>query len=484
MLTPAQFARLAVVHGTVATVSDPHEIGNVLGVDGVEFMIEDGKRTPFKFYFGAPSCVPATSFETAGASIDANGVERLLGRSDVPYLAEMMNWPGVLNDDPGVFEKLAIARRLGKPIDGHAPGLRGEQAARYASAGISTDHESFGLDEARDKIRAGMKIIIREGSAARNFEELHPLISEYPDRVMFCSDDKHPDELVLGHIDKLVARAIDRGHDLFDVLRAACVNPVDHYGLDVGQLREGEPADFIVVESLEDFRVLQTVIGGAIVAEKGVTRMPDLRGGHPNRFSRKSIGASDLTVEALSDTARVIEALDGQLITKLAELPVSCEDGRAVSDPSRDVLKIAVVNRYQDAEPAVAFIRNVGLKDGAIASSVAHDSHNIIVCGADDEAMASAVNLIMEHGGGVSAVRGDERRVVALPVAGLMSDEDGYGVAASYTEIDAMAKAMGSTLRSPFMTLSFMALLVIPELKLSDRGLFDGLRFEFVDVFA
>jgi len=484
MLTPAQFARLAVVHGTVATVSDPHEIANVLGTEGVEFMIEDGRRTPFKFHFGAPSCVPATAFETAGAVIDADDVERLLRRPEVVYLAEMMNWPGVLHDDSEVFAKLSVARRLGKPIDGHAPGLRGEDAARYAAAGITTDHESYELEEARDKISAGMRIIIREGSAARNFDELHPLISEHPDRVMFCSDDKHPDELVVGHIDRLVRRAVGLGHDLFDVLRAASLNPVEHYGLGVGLLREGDAADFIMVDSLDELRVRKTVIGGMVVSEDGESRIDDLTSPHPNRFSATPVRGADFAVAALSDRMRVIEARDGQLITRAVVLPVIRAQDRAVSDPSRDVLKIAVVNRYSKAPPAVAFIRNMGLREGAIASSVAHDSHNIVVVGADDESMAAAVNLIIEHRGGVAAVSGSLHRVLPLPVAGLMSDEDGYGVAAAYSEIDAIAKGMGSGLRSPFMTLSFMALLVIPELKLSDRGLFDGRRFEFVDVFV
>jgi adenine deaminase len=484
MLTPAQFARLAVVHGTVATVSDPHEIGNVLGVEGVEFMIDDGNRTPFKFYFGAPSCVPATPFETAGATIDCGDVERLLSREDVVYLAEMMNWPGVLNADEVVAEKIRIAHRLKKPVDGHAPGLRGAQAALYAAAGITTDHESFELGEARDKIRAGMKIIIREGSAARNFDELHPLIADSPESVMFCSDDKHPDELVVGHINRLVRRARALGYDMYDVLRAACLNPVEHYGLHVGVLRDGDPADFIIVDSLETFDVQQTVIDGRIVADAGRSCIPDLRSGRPNRFSRERVEATDFELAAEGDTMRVIEALDGQLVTNTINLPVSRAAGLAVADPSADVLKLAVVNRYDHTDPAIAFIRNIGLRRGAIASSVAHDSHNIIAVGVDDESLCAAVNLIITHKGGVSAVDGPAQQVLPLPVAGLMSDGDGYEVAAAYSAIDAMAKDMGSTLRSPFMTLSFMALLVIPELKLSDLGLFDGNKFEFVDVFA
>jgi adenine deaminase len=484
MLTPPQFARLAVVHGTIATVSDPHEIANVLGRKGVEFMIEDGERTPFRFYFGAPSCVPATPFETAGATVDVADVEALLDRPDVVYLAEMMNWPGVLNGDPVVFEKLGAAKRRGKPIDGHAPGLRGEDASRYAAAGISTDHESFGLLEARDKIAAGMKILIREGSAARNFDELHPLISEHPDRVMFCSDDKHPDELVEGHIDGMVRRALAAGHDLFDVLGAACRNPVIHYDLDLGLLREGDRADFIIVDSVQRVQVNKTVIGGLVVAEGGRSRIADMSSEHPNSFFDRRLRAADFRLEVVSENMRVIEALDGQLITKSLTVPVSQADGLAVSDPSRDVLKMAVVNRYEPAPPSMAFIRNLGLKEGAIASSVAHDSHNIVVVGADDTSMEVAANLILDHRGGIAAVCSSEKRVLPLPVGGLMSDLDGYRVASEYAAIDALARSMGSRLRSPFMTLSFMALLVIPELKLSDRGLFDGRRFEFVDLFV
>lgn len=496
MLVPSEFARLAVVHGTVATVSDPHEIGNVLGVKGVEFMIENGRKTPFKFYFGAPSCVPATAFETAGAAISADEVDTLLQRPEIKYLSEMMNFPGVLNGDREVMKKLQAARKYQKPADGHAPGLRGEAAKKYIEAGlpegntgISTDHECFTPEEALDKLQYGMKIIIREGSAARNFEALIGLLNDYPNRIMFCSDDKHPDSLVEGHINLLVKRALARGIDLFKVLRAACVNPVSHYALDVGLLREGDPADFIMVSNLEDFTILRTYIGGELVAENGTTRIASVPVGPINHFNCRAKNPGDFAVplfpQGINSGRRsgivVIEALDGQLVTnKLMEDPL-VENDRIIADTSRDILKLAVVNRYQDAPPAIAFIKNLGLRSGAIASSVAHDSHNIIAVGADDESICEAVNLLIEQQGGISVVGDRERLVLPLPVAGIMTTDDGYAVARKYAELDRAAKSLGSTLRAPFMTLSFMALLVIPHLKLSDKGLFDGDRFELVN---
>jgi adenine deaminase len=484
MLVPAEFARLAVVHGTVATVSDPHEIANVCGLSGVEFMIENGKTVPFKFNFGAPSCVPATTFETAGAALDARDVEALLQKKEIRYLTEMMNFPGVLQGDEEVFKKIAAAQRLGKPVDGHAPGLRGEQARQYIAAGISTDHECFTKEEALDKLHYGMKIIIREGSAAKNFEALIELLRDYPDRIMFCSDDKHPDSLVEGHINQLSARAVAKGIDLFSVLQAACVNPVQHYGLDVGLLSEGDAADFIVVEDLSSFKVLQTYINGQLVADKGVSLIASSPADNQapiNNFNCSAKQASDFAVPYTEGTAyTAIEALDGQLITNKLPFQPRVVDSRIVSDPDNDILKIAVVNRYTDAPVATAFIKNIGLKSGAIASSVAHDSHNIVVVGVDDESMCRAVNIIIGNKGGVSCVSKSEERILPLPVAGLMNSSDGYWVAEQYTAIDRAAKSLGSTLSAPFMTLSFMALLVIPHLKLSDKGLFDGDSFTFV----
>ncbi|SMD43140.1 Adenine deaminase [Aquiflexum balticum DSM 16537] len=483
MLVPSEFARLAVPHGTVATVSDPHEIANVCGMAGVNYMVDNGKQVPFKFYFGAPSCVPATPFETAGGEITVQDIHDLLERKEISYLAEMMNWPGTVNRDPIVMEKIALAQKYGKPVDGHAPGLKGELATKYASAGITTDHECFTKEEALDKIHLGMKIAIREGSAAKNFEALIDLMDDYPDMIMFCSDDKHPDNLAVSHINELVKRAVAKGKYVFDVLKAACVNPVQHYSMEVGQLKVGDPADFILVEDLKDFTVIQTFIDGKKVAENGKTLIEKVPNKIINNFNTSKKRVEEFGLSANGNKVRIIEALDGQLITPEVHGEIIVHDGYAQSNPKSDILKITVVNRYQDVKPAVAFIKNFGLKEGAIASSVGHDSHNIIAVGVDDASICKAVNLLIERKGGVSAVSREEEMVLALPVGGIMSNEDGYQVAEEYTRIDQMAKKMGSKLQSPFMTLSFMALLVIPDLKLSDKGLFDGQKFEFVDVF-
>lgn len=487
MLVPVEFAKLAVVHGTVATISDPHEIANVCGLEGVEFMINNGKKVPFKFNFGAPSCVPATVFETAGAALDANDVEKLLQRDDVRYLSEMMNFPGVLYKDEEVFKKIKAAHKMNKPVDGHAPGLRGEQAKQYIEAGISTDHECFTAEEALDKLNCGMKILIREGSAAKNFEALVDLLHEHSDNMMFCSDDKHPDSLVEGHINKLCARAITKGVDVFKVLKAACVNPVFHYKLNVGLLRVSDPADFIIAEDLSEFNIIQTYIDGKLVAEKGKTKLSSVAPESINQFNCAAKEAKDFAIRINSvkhDEVLVIEALDGQLITNKLSFPVSIlkrNDDFLHSNISYDILKLAVINRYQSAPVSVGWIKNFGFTEGAIASTVAHDSHNIIAVGAEDENISQAVNLVIKEKGGISCVSKNAEKVLGLPVAGLMSDKDGYLVARQYTEIDNMAKSLESQLSAPFMTLSFMALLVIPHLKLSDKGLFDGDRFNFLE---
>jgi adenine deaminase len=485
MLVPDEFARLAVVHGTIATVSDPHEIANVCGIEGVEYMIARGKTVPFKFYFGAPSCVPATVFETAGAALDSSAVDKLLARDEIKYLSEMMNFPGVLHGDEEVMKKIASAKKYNKPVDGHAPGLRGGQARKYIDAGISTDHECFTEEEALDKLSMGMKILIREGSAAKNFNALVGLLPEHSENMMFCSDDKHPDSLVEGHINQLCARAVAKGVDVFKVLRAACINPVQHYKLDVGLLREGDPADFIVLRDLEKFEVLQTYIGGRLVAENGQTHIERNKTSIPpvNSFNCKKKTQEDFIVKVSEGSVEVkfpvIEALDGELITNkiFANLPVN--RNAVQCNIAGDILKIVVVNRYSDAPVAKAFIKNFGFHRGAIASSVAHDSHNIVAVGVDDDSITRAVNLVIQAKGGVSLVDGSKEMLVALPVAGLMSAEDGYEVAKEYSEIDKASKDLGSKLSSPFMTLSFMALLVIPHLKLSDKGLFDGDSFSF-----
>lgn len=490
MLIPSEFARIAVVHGTVATISDPHEIANVLGIEGVDYMINNGNQVPFKFNFGAPSCVPATIFETAGAALDSSAVEKLLQRTEIKYLSEMMNFPGVLSKDDEVMKKINTACKLNKPVDGHAPGLMGEQAKRYIDAGISTDHECFTAQEALEKLHFGMKILIREGSAAKNFEALASLLNEHSNDMMFCSDDKHPDSLVEGHINKLCARAVAKGIDVFKVLQAACINPIGHYNLNVGTLQEGDPADFIISTDLVNFDIIATYINGKLVAENGISKILSVPSDCINHFECELTSPADFAVPNEEQPIAVIEALDGQLITNRLEISSSLlqnndnnlqnNDNNLHSNVSEDILKIAVINRYKKAPIAKAWIKNFGLKEGAIASSVAHDSHNIIVVGVDDESISKAVNLIVEEKGGVSCVSSNKLMIVGLPVAGLMSNKDGYEVAKQYTAIDKMTKDLGSTLSAPFMTLSFMALLVIPHLKLSDKGLFNGDSFSFV----
>ncbi len=483
MLVPTEFARLAVVHGTVATVSDPHEIANVLGVAGVQYM--NGRQTPFKFYFGVPSCVPATGFETAGARINAADVEALLQQPAIKYLAEMMNYPGVLRGDPEVFAKIAAAQAAGKPIDGHAPGLRGDDARRYIEAGMSTDHECYQINEALDKLRYGMKIIIREGSAAKNFAELIPLMARHADQLMFGSDDKHPDDLIAGHINQLVVSALQLGYDLFDVLQAACVNPVKHYGLEVGLLQPGDPADFILTDNLQDFNVQATYINGQLVAEKGKTLLPHVSANIVNHFEATAKVPDDFRLIADTGQIRVIKAIDGAIVTESFTATATVVNDSPVASIAQDILKITVVNRYANTTPAVAFIQGFGLRTGAIASCVGHDSHNIIAVGVDDVAICRAVNAVIAHRGGISAADDHETKVLPLPVAGIMSQEDGYLIAEKYAEIDTFVKkVLGSQLSAPFMTLSFMALLVIPELKLSDQGLFDGKQFAFTPLFV
>lgn len=497
MLVPSEFARIAVIHGTVATVSDPHEIANVLGIEGVEYMIENALQVPFHFNFGAPSCVPATSFETSGATLDERAVEQLLQRKEIGYLSEMMNYPGVLAGDEAVAKKIAAAKRLKKPIDGHAPGLTGAQAEKYIAAGISTDHECFTYEEGLFKIMHGMKVLIREGSAAKNFDALIPLLNDFPDMIMFCSDDKHPNDLLKGHINQLVCKALALNIDLWKVLRAVTLNPVTHYNLSCGLLNEGDSADFIVVNNLTQLKILQTYIKGHKVAEEGKSLMLPITSPIVNQFNCKEKIPADFQIRfdhnllsAKKDDlnlnrfcVRVIEASDGQLITEKLMVPLSGlyeNDGCMVPDIKNDILKLTVVNRYTDAMPAMAFIKNMGIKRGAIASSVAHDCHNILATGVSDELICKAVNALIRTKGGLAVVTESEELILPLPVAGIMTNVDAFTTATAYEEIDASAKALGSKLTAPFMTLSFMALLVIPQLKLSDRGLFDGRQFAFV----
>jgi adenine deaminase len=478
MVPPVEFARTATAHGTISAVSDPHEIANVLGLEGVEFMLDEASRTPFRFCFGAPSCVPATGFETSGATLGPNEVSHLLARPDIGYLAEVMNYPGVIAGDVDLSEKIRAARELGKPVDGHCPGLRGADLSTYVAAGISTDHECSALDEAMEKIALGMRILIREGSAARNFQALLPLLISHPELCMFCSDDKHPDELVTGHINHLVARAVEAGFDLLTVLRVACVNPALHYRLPCGLLRIGDPADFLVVESLRDFSVRETWIGGECVAREGESLLGGFPSRQPNRFCSRRLGEEDFRVSESGRAIRVIEVDDGEIVTR-----AGWAASELLRDPEEDLLKLCVVNRYHEAPPAMGFVRNFGLRRGAMASTVAHDCHNIVAVGRTDRDICRAVNALMECRGGCVVVDGDRVEILPLPIAGLMSPDPAQSVAESYSRLTAAARTMGSSLQAPFMTLSFLALLVIPELKLSDRGLFDGRKFEFVPVF-
>ena len=499
MLIPSEFARLAVLHGTTGTISDPHEIANVCGMDGVKFMIENGKKVPFKFHFGAPSCVPATIFETAGAALNVNEVEELLAMPEIFYLSEMMNFPGVLNKEEAVMQKITAAKKMNKPVDGHAPGLRGEAAKNYIDAisyktyvngvpplggGGATDHECFTAEEALEKLSYGMKILIREGSAAKNFDALVDLLHDHSDNIMFCSDDKHPDSLMKGHINSLCARAVAHGINIFKVLKAACINPVIHYKMKNGLLGVDDAADLIVVKDLTNFVVLKTFIDGVLVAEDGKTFIKSVNCNVINNFNCavKKPAAFKIFATVTQKEIPVIEALEGQLITNKLIKPAYIINGFIESDIKNDILKIVVVNRYHDAPIAVAFIKNIGLIHGAIASSVAHDSHNIVSVGVDDESICKAVNLIIKEKGGISAVSDDVVMTLPLPVAGLMSANDGFKVATDYTAINNFAtKNLGSNMVAPFMTLSFMALLVIPHLKLSDKGLFDGDSFGFID---
>ena len=480
MLIPSEFARAAVVHGTVATISDPHEIANVIGVAGVEYMLDNAAKVPFHFFFGAPSCVPATSFETAGAIINSADIEKLMARPEIVYLAEMMNFPGVINNDEEVLKKLQAAKKHNKPIDGHAPGLMGDAMKNYFSKGISTDHECYMYQEALEKLQFGVKVMIREGSAAKNFETLIPLLEKYPEQIMFCSDDKHPDGLIVGHINLLVKRAIAKGCNLYDVLRATSYNTVKHFNLPVGLLRVGDSADFIITDNLTDFNVLSTYIKGECVAQNEKTNIPRVKATIVNNFNCDKKTPADFKVKTQGKTIRVIEAIDGQLITNEIHCPINNVNGFIESDISNDVLKIAVINRYTNAPIAIAFVKNVGLKSGAIASCVAHDCHNIVAVGTNDVDLCEAVNLIIENKGGISLANANNKQVLPLPVAGIMSTEEISVVAEKYTAVDKAAKQLGTTLQAPYMTLSFLALLVIPQLKLSDKGLFCGKTFQFI----
>jgi len=484
MMLPAEFARYSIVHGTVACVCDPHEIANVCGIAGVDYMIENGNHSPMKFYFGAPSCVPSTKYETSGAELDAADVEKLLQREDIYFLAEMMNFPGVIHNNKQVHLKLQAARAADKPIDGHAPELTDEELIEYVAGGISTDHECMTVKDAEKKIALGMKIQIREGSAAKNFDDLLSLLDNHSEDVMFCSDDKHPDDLMKnGHINSLVRRAVAKGYDPVEVLRVCSYNPIKHYKLDVGLLQTGDSADFNIVSDLFDFDIKATYIGGEKVSENGIVTFPRF---HPtetiNQFYAEKILLEQLHVTPVGENLKVILVDDGQLFTHVGWVKQKIENGNVISDIENDVLKLVVYNRYQPSEPSIGFIKNIGLKSGALASTVSHDSHNIVAVGTSDNEIVSAINQIIETKGGILACVDDRTCLLPLPVSGTMSADVGSIISKQYEEIDAMAKELGSKLKAPFMTLAFMSLLVIPKLKLSDKGLFDGSTFSFTNL--
>jgi adenine deaminase len=483
MTTPGSFAAAAVSRGTTGVVSDPHEIANVLGSEGVRFMIEDSRKVPLRFWFGAPSCVPATSFESSGAEINSIGIRELLNMPEIKYLSEMMNFPGILYDDPEVWKKIAIAKNIGKPIDGHAPGLSGAKLKKYISAGISTDHECTEIGEAKEKIALGMKILIREGSAAGNLEKLKELIKSNPDVVMLCSDDLHPEMLKNRHINKLVADLITDGFDVFDVIRSATINPIKHYNLEAGLILPDDNADFIVVNNLQRMDVIETWIGGEKVFNRGKVLFEYSGTSHINKFYCSELKQSDIQIIRKGVKIRVIEALDGQLLTK--EFIRNTDSGRYVEpDLGSDILKIVVKDRYGDFRPSVGFIKGFGLKRGAFASSVAHDSHNIICVGTNDEDIVSCINEIVRMKGGLAVASERQINSLQLPIAGIMSDKPVIEVSEKYEKLSEIVKSMGCKLVAPYMTLSFMALLVIPELKIGDRGLFNVNSFKLVSLFV
>ena len=496
MMSPCEFAHVASSHGTIGVVADPHEIGNVLGVEGVDYMIQSGREATFNFCFGAPSCVPCCppDIETSGAVIDAAGVEELMARDDIGVLGEMMNFPGVLGNDPEVMRKIRAARKYGKPVDGHAPGLVDSDRERYALSGISTDHECINVDEGRACISAGMKVIIREGSAAKDFDNLCPLIGESPNMVMLCTDDCHPDDLVRGHINLLVRRALAKGYDLWNILMASSINAQRHYCLDWGMLQEGDVANFIVVDVLNPhFRVLQTVIKGIEVFDCNATfgsvrqHLIHIDDSHeaffPNRFEANPIREEDISLDVSKlDTLHVLCATDGSLYTGHDAVKLSNNPFDGSRYPWGEVQKIVVLNRYQpDAKPVVGLVRGFGLTHGAIAGSVAHDCHNIVAIGCNDEYLAKAINRVIEMKGGQVAIADDDMTDLALPIAGLMSPLGGHEVAYRCIMLSEMARRAGCTMRAPFITMAFLCLPVIPELKITDKHLWDSKNMKVVE---
>lgn len=484
MCTPANFGAIACKHGTIGIVADPHEIANVLGVEGIDFMINNTKGLPFYYWIGVPSCVPATSFESSGATINAATTQKLLQRDDLHFLAEMMNYPGVIGNNAEVMNKIKSAQEAGKPVDGHFPNGKGEALADYIQKGITTDHECATIEEGRERCVLGMYVQIREGSAAKNFNALHPLLKEFPEKVMFCSDDIHPNTLMKRHINELVKRALALGYDLYNILRAASYNQAKHYGIPAGFLQEGDPADFIITDNLTSLNIKGTYVKGECIYNDSVILFPKKEITLINKFYAQPVSVKDMEVKSQSDKIRVIVCSDGNLDTSEEILAPTTQEGLAISDTSQDLIKIVVINRYQQAPPSIGFIKGTGLKRGAVAQSIMHDSHNIIALGCTDKELAAAINEVIEQKGGICVINGTETNLLPLPIAGLLSPLPLDEIDTRYSIIENKMHELGSKLSSLQMTLSFMGLLVIPSLKLGDKGLFNGDTFSFTPLFT
>ncbi len=483
MLIPSEFAKIAIKHGVVGVVADPHEIANVAGTEGIEFMVNNGNSVAFNFFFGAPSCVPATEFESSGARIDSDAIDKLLKKDDIFFLSEVMNYPGVINREDEIMKKIEISHRNNKPVDGHSPGLRGADLKRYVNSGITTDHECLNLDEALEKISAGMKIQVREGSAAKSFDVFYELIDKFPHSIMLCTDDIHPDDLENGYINRLVSLGIKKGLNLFNLLRAACVNPILHYNLPLGMLRKGDNADMIVVKDLQEFSVHQTYVKGNLVYDNGEIRLKSQKQTFTSLFRDQNIFPDELVVNVDEGNIRSIKVFDKELFTSSEIVVPKVKDGKVICDIDNDLVKIVVVNRYENIKPVVGFVKGFGINRGSIAGSIAHDSHNIIGIGVDDNDIALAINAVIEMRGGLVVSSSDEMLKMPLEIGGLMTSRNGSQVAKEYSELNQLAKTLGCSLTAPFMSLSFLSLLVIPELKIGDKGLFDVNSFSFTSLF-
>ncbi len=487
MLTPSRFAQVAVTHGTTAIVADPHEIANVLGLDGINFMRDDAKKTPVKIFFTAPSCVPATKFETSGAIIDSEKINLLLEEKDIVALGEMMNFYGVIHSDSEVMKKIKFAHKYKKPVDGHCPKLTGEKLNKYIKAGILTDHECTTLVEAEEKLGKGMKIMIKQGSYAKNLENIYPLAFKNSDFCFLASDDLEADDLLKGHMNLKLKEIVNLGINPFDAIRMSTFNPARHYNLNVGLLKSGDPADFVILNNLRDFNVLETYINGKLVAKDGkaLFELPEVK--KMNFFDIKQKNVNDFKINSNKKNGvikvHVIGLVENQIITKKLIETLKVDNYEILPDLGKDILRIAVAERYGNNNLALGFIKGFMLKEGAIASSVAHDSHNIISIGFEKNDITRAINTVIEMRGGLTLVRNNQVLIrIALPIAGLMSDKPAEDIVKKLNRFYLILKALGCTLNSPLMILSFMSLPVVPELKLTDRGLFDVEKFGFINL--